>query len=132
MENQWGGSDAPWQPGGVWRIGGRSDQRVTALNVSSDDGGQTLAGTMTYEGEGPISFMGYLVSPNTYIVENQWGGSDAPWHPGGIWVLGGRDAQNVVAIDVSSDDGGLTLNGTMTYDGEGPIGFRSGLVTAEK
>jgi len=132
VENQWGGSDAPWQPGGVWRIGGRSDQRVTALNVSSNDGGQTLAGTMTYEGEGPISFMGYLVSPNTYIVENQWGGSDAPWHPGGVWVLGGRDAQNVVAIDVLSDDGGLTLNGTMTYDGEGPIGFRSGLVTAEK
>ena len=34
------------------------------------------------------------------------------------------DATHVVALDVSSPDGGRSLTGTMTYAGEGPIGFR--------
>ena len=59
-----------------------------------------------------------------YQVENQWGGSQAPWHEGGNWVLGYRANQNVVEINIKSDDGGKTLNGTMTYAGEGPIGFK--------
>jgi hypothetical protein len=60
-----------------------------------------------------------------YAVENQWGGNSAPWHPGGEWVIGGRDSQNVVALSVKSEDGGLTLSGTNTDIDEGPIGFRS-------
>ncbi|MCL2934155.1 MAG: GDYXXLXY domain-containing protein [Trichodesmium sp. MAG_R03] len=70
-------------------------------------------------------FDGWRVKYGLYKVENQWGGYSAPWHPGGDWVIGGRSNQNVVAIDVKSDDGGETLNGTMTYIGEGPIGFRA-------
>ncbi len=27
---------------------------------------------------------------NTYVVENQWGGADAAWNPGGTWIIGGR------------------------------------------
>ncbi|MEZ1320472.1 hypothetical protein QIW46_03850 [Pseudomonas fluorescens] len=50
-----------------------------------------------------------------YAVANQWGGSSAPWHPGGTWVLGGRDNQNVVAIEINSRDDGKTFTGTMTY-----------------
>jgi hypothetical protein len=125
VQNQWGGSSAPWHDGGVWIIGGRSGQPVVALNVSSNDNGKTLVGTMTYKGEGPIGFRASLTQTDTYVVENQWGGSSAPWHPGGTWLIGCRANQNVVAINITSGDNGLTLNGTMTYAGEGPIGFKS-------
>jgi WD40 repeat protein len=125
VESQWGGADAAWNPGGVWVIGGRPEQRVVALNATSSDGGQTLAGTMTYAGEGPIGFRATMTAPNTYAVENQWGGTDASWNPDGVWVLGGRDGQNVVDINITSEDGGSTLVGVITYDGEGPIGFRA-------
>ncbi|MCO5212373.1 MAG: hypothetical protein M9936_21960 [Caldilinea sp.] len=125
VENQWGGDDAPWNPGGVWVIGGRADQRVVALTASSFDGGENLVGTMTYAGEGPIGFRAFRTAQNTYEVENQWGGDDAPWNPGGTWVLGGRDEQSVVDIAIASEDDGSTLAGVMTYDGEGPIGFRA-------
>ena len=125
VQNQWVEADAPWQDGGVWVIGGRLDQRVVAFNVTSLDGGQTLSGTMTYAGEGPIGFSATQTAPNTYAVENQWGEADAPWNPDGTWVLGGRAEQSVVAMDLSSEDEGNTFTGTMTYDGEGPIGFRA-------
>lgn len=125
VENQWGGSGAPWHPGGAWTIGARSNQHVVHLDITSSDGGKTLTGTMTYQGEGPIGFRGTLTGGNTYTVENQWGGSSAPWHPGGQWVIGGRSNQHVVAVSISSPDGGATLSGTMTYQGEGPIGFRA-------
>lgn len=125
VHNQWGGSSAPWQEGGVWVIGGRPGQPVVALQVNSNDNGKTLVGTMTYKGEGPIGFKASLTQTNTYVVENQWGGSSAPWRPGGTWLLGCRTNQNVVAINITSSDDGVTLNGTMTYAGEGPIGFKS-------
>ncbi len=125
VENQWGGQSAPWNQGGIFVIGGRSDQRVVAVSITSGDGGKNLTGTMTYQGEGPIGFRGVLLGSNNYAVENQWGGTDAPWHPGGTYVLGYRVNQNVVAIDIKSSDQGATLNGTMTYSGEGPIGFKA-------
>ena len=125
VENQWGSADAPWNPGGTWVIGGRPDQRVVALNATSIDGGQTLSGTMTYAGEEPIGFRATKTEQNTYLVENQWGSSDAPWNPGGTWVLGNRPDQNVIAIKIAAEDEGSTLNGTMTYAGEEPIGFRA-------
>lgn len=125
VQNQWGGNSAPWNPGGAWVIGCRDNQKIVELNVTSTDNGKTLKGTTTYEGEGPIGFTGKLTQNNTYEVQNQWGGSNAPWHPGGQWVLGCRNNQNVVAIQIKSTDAGKTLNGTMTYAGEGPIGFKS-------
>ncbi|MBJ6761838.1 lectin ESA-2 [Myxococcaceae bacterium JPH2] len=125
VQNQWGGSSAPWNPGGLWVIGSRSTQGVVALNVTSSDGGKTLTGTMTYSGEGPIGFRGTLSDGNNYTVENQWGGSSAPWQPGGVWILGCRKGQNVIALNLTSSNGGQTLAGTMTYNGEGAIGFRS-------
>jgi len=125
VENQWGGSTSPWNPGGTWVIGNHSDQRVIALNVTSNDGGENLIGTMIYAGEGPIAFRATRTAQNTYEVENQWGGSATTWNPGGTWILGDRSGQNVVAIDISSNDGGATLTGAMTYAGEGPISFRA-------
>lgn len=128
--NQWGGADAAWSDGGVWVIGGRQDQHVVALDITSTDEGQTLVGTVTYAGEGPIGFRATQTEQNTYLVEHQWGGADAPWNPGGIWVLGNREDQSIVALSVSSEDDGSTLNGTTTYAGEGAIGFRATLQPA--
>lgn len=124
-QNQWGGSSAPWHEGGVWRIGYRGAQRVVAVHANSSDNGKTFHGTMTYAGEGPIGFKATATMNNTYAVENQWGGDSAPWHEGGSWILGARDGQALVAIDIASHDGGATLQGTITYAGEGPIGFTS-------
>jgi len=125
VQNHWGGPSEAWHEGGMWVIGARAGQNVVALNISSNDGGKTFTGTMVYAGEGPISFRATLAQNNTYTVENRWGGDAAPWHPGGTWVIGCRDGQGVVAVNVESGDGGLTLAGSMTYAGEGPIGFKS-------
>jgi hypothetical protein len=124
VENQWGGSSAPWHDAGVWTLGSRADQGLVAVDITSGDGGKNFSGTITYAGEGPIGFKGEQTSPNTYDTQNQWGGSSAPWHPGGTWVIGQRSGQNVIALKVTSGDGGKSLNGTNTYAGEGPVGFK--------
>jgi len=124
VENSWGSSSG--NAGGTWVLGARSGQNVVAIDVTSSDNGQTLSGTMTYAGEGPIGFQATQFMPNNYTVQNQWGGSSAPWHPGGNWVIGARCGQSVVQLKVTSSDGNA-LNGTMTYSGEGPIGFNGTL-----
>ena len=128
VENQWGGNNAPWHNGGIWLMGCRPGQNIVAINIKSDDGGKTLYGNMTYANEGPIGFRATLSDGNNYAVENQWGGDDAPWHDGGQWIIGARSRQNVVELNVKSDDGGNTLNGTMIYEGEGPIGFKATMI----
>jgi|GEM_PF-721130 len=125
VENQWGGSSAPWHIGGQWALGARVNQKVVNIDLSSTDGGKTLTGTMTYGGEGPIGLRGTLNGSNNYSVENQWGGSSAPWHPGGLWIIGYRPGQNVVSLKIKSTDGGSSFQGEMTYNGEGPIGFKA-------
>ncbi len=127
VQNQWGGPSAPWHQGGAWILSTRGDQNVVGMDISSGDGGTSLNGTMQYSGEGPIGFRGTHVVGNTYEVANQWGGSSAPWHPAGQMVIGGRDSQRVVKLTFTSGDNGETLTGTMTYDGEGPIGFKGDL-----
>jgi len=123
VENQWGGDYAPWNQGGMWIIGAREGQNVVALDIQSDDNGETLTGTMTYQGEGPIEFRAVRNGLNNYAVENKWGGSS--WQDGGNWIIGFREGQNVVALSIESRDNGRTLAGTMTYQGEGPIGFNA-------
>lgn len=123
-QNQWGGSVAPWHQGGVWVIGCRN-QGVAALDISSADHGKTFTGSMTYVGEGPIGVRATMVAGNNYKVENQWGGNTAPWHPGGVWLIGCRAGQQAVAVNIRSVDGGNNMNGGMTYSGEGPIGLRA-------
>jgi hypothetical protein len=124
VQNQWGGTSAPWHDGGEWIIGCREGQNVVSINVTSSDNGATLNGTMTYAGEGPIGFKSDLQDGAVYSAENQWGGTSAPWHDGGVFVLGCRD-QAVISVDISSNDGGKTLNGTMTYANEGPIACKA-------
>jgi hypothetical protein len=127
VKNQWGGNTAAWNDGGVWVLGSRPDQNAVAVNIKSSDSGRTFTGTMTYSGEGAIGFRATLTEDNTYNVENQWGGNNAPWHPGGTWVIGGRANQHGVQLDCVSDSDGNSLTGTMTYVGEGPIGFKGAL-----
>ena len=129
IENQWGGSSAPWNQGGTFVLGARENQNPVAFDIKSSDGGKTFSGTMTYDGEGPIGFKGEETVGNTYSVQNQWGGDSAPWNPGGDFLIGCRSNQRVVALEISSNDGGKTFTGTMTYEGEGPIGFKSALST---
>ncbi len=120
---QWGGNDQPWHLDGSWIIGGRDNQRCIQLNVSASNDNKELSGNMTYQNEGPIGFKANLAP--TYTVENQWGGTSAPWRDGGTWVLSGRNNQNVIAMDIVSKDNGKTFEGTMTYQNEGPVGFKA-------
>jgi hypothetical protein len=62
---------------------------------------------------------------NKYNIKVQWGGSTAPWHQDGVWVIGGRDNQRVVKVNIESKDGDQTFSGEITYKGEGPIGFKA-------
>jgi hypothetical protein len=124
-EAQWGGASAPWNGNGVWLIGGRASQHAVALDISSSDSGVNFTGTMKYAGEGPIAFKAVQKSGNVYAAEVQWGGSSAPWHANGTWIIGCRDTQRAVKVNISSSDGGETFSGTMNYAGEGAISFRS-------
>ncbi len=105
-------------------MGYREDQYVVAMKVNMTDSGD-LEGTITYKGEGPIAFKGMLVAGCSYSVENQWGGKRAAWNPGGTFVLGTRKDQKPIAFDIMSNNDGKTFTGTMTYYGEGPIGFKA-------
>ena len=129
VQNQWGGNTAPWHPGGTFVLGCRDSQNVVAIDIKSSDDGKSFTGTMTYAGEGPIGVKATQVMGNNYKVENQWGGDSAPWHPGGDLLIGCRTNQRAVALNISSKDGGKTFTGTMTYEGEGPIGFKAALST---
>jgi hypothetical protein len=127
VQNQWGGSFAPWHNGGIWVLSGRYNQNVISMAITSNDLGKNFEGVMTYQNEGPIGFKGVKIVDNLYEVYNQWGGSTAPWHRGGDMIIGGRDNQSVVQLKFSSNDGNI-LNGEMTYMGEGPIGFKAKII----
>lgn len=122
---QWGGETAAWRPEGVWRIGDRPTQAVTTVRAERQANSYDLVGTAIYAGEGPIGFRARWIRGNEYQVEYQWGGVDAPWNPGGVWRLGGRENQRIAAVDVTSPDLGAQLVGQVQYVGEGPIGFRA-------
>ncbi len=123
VQNQWGGTSAPWHPGNTWILGGRSNQSILSVEISSKDHGDTFTGTMAYEGEGPISVKAVHVFANVYEVEVRWGGSSASWHNDGQWIIGGRTSQRAISVNVKADKQNM-LNGEMTYLGEGPIGFK--------
>lgn len=123
VENRWGGEGAPWHDAGLFLLGARDGQNAVEFDLNGADG-TSLDGTMKYAGEGPIGVKATKTTGETFNATNQWGGTDAPWHQGGQWVLGCRPEQAVTALEISSPDNGLTLVGTMNYINEGPIGFR--------
>jgi hypothetical protein len=113
-----------WNEGGNWILGGRRDQRVSLIEISSSDRGATLTGSFAYVGEGPIDFRATRTSGTDYKVQVRWGGALGEWRDEPAWKIGGRPNQPLVALKARSDDGGGTLAGDMTYNGEGPIGFK--------
>lgn len=138
-EAQWGGTSAPWHPNGVFTIGGREGQRAVGLWAKSSDEGVTFTGEMQYgksstwpDGEGRVGFKARQIKGNLYKTEVQWGGTTAEWHDNGVFVIGGRDGQRCVNIQISSADGGESFTGQMQYgksrqwpSGEGLIGLRA-------
>ncbi len=40
-------------------------------------------------------------------------------------MIGGSRGRSVIKFDAKSKDGGKTLEGWITYDGEGPIHFKA-------
>jgi hypothetical protein len=125
---QWGGSSAPWNQDGTWVMGSRENQRVVKVNIESKDGGQTFSGEINYKGEGSIGFKATYMQVNNYTAQVQWGGSSTPWNQDGTWVMGSRENQRVVKVNIESKDGGKTFSGEITYKGEGPIGFKGELL----
>lgn len=121
---QWGGTSAPWNPEGAWRLGDRPGQPLLRVEARSNSDGPELVGVANYAGEGPIGFSAAWIGENQYQVSYQWGGTNAPWNKGGIWRIGTRANQRIVALNVASADGGRTMTGVVQYAGEGPIGFR--------
>lgn len=115
-----------WQSAGTWLLGLRDTQSIVAIDINSEDGGNSLTGTITYAGEGPIAFQAQTYNGGVYDVQNAWA-SDPNQHNGGVWALGYRHNQAIESISISSEDGGQSLTGTITYVGEGPIEFRATL-----
>lgn len=98
---------------------------VIAIDIKSDGRGSTLEGTMTYSNEGPIGFRGIKETDDgsdNITVENLFGDDR---HPAGRWVIAGREDRHVIAFNIRSNDNGRSLNGTITYAGEGEIRVRS-------
>lgn len=104
---------------GAWVLGARGDKKqyLVAIDIDSNDEGQTFSGIVAYEGEGPIGFRAIRLASNSYRADVSFGDQ---WHPAGDWIIGGRD-QRAVKVAAKSTDGGQSLNGTVTYQGEGPI-----------
>jgi OAA-family lectin sugar binding domain len=123
--NQWGGENAAWHAAGIFNIGNRSGQLPVAMAAKSGDGGRNFCGIITYGGEPPIGFRARLDTMNTYFVEDRSAGPATEWHDAGLFLLGSRAGQNVVALDFTSADAGETLLGSITYAGEGSIGFKA-------
>lgn len=119
------GAAPRWEPDGWYTLGGRGAQRAVAIDIRSTDDGQSLTGSMTYAGEGPLRLRLTHLRGGHFRTEVCWGGPDAPWHANGDMVLGSNgDIKPVLAFDVRSDDGGETLAGTVTYRGDAPIAWR--------
>ncbi|MFN0203711.1 MAG: lectin OAA [Bacteroidia bacterium] len=127
VQNQWGGEDAPWHEGGRWALGSRDgEQYVVGLHLTSFDNGYSLEGTVLYSGEEyPIAVVATSVENDhgemLYDIQTQTENED--WQQAGSWTIGARPGQSVMHLDISSDDDGKSLGGTMTYMNEGPIGF---------
>ena len=123
VQYQWRDKSSPWHDGGIFRLNSRIQQPVVALQFTSDDGGRTLTGTVTYAGEKKRRFQAEQAQPNIYNVQTQPAG--AAWQPAGKWRIDSRQEQNIVELNAASEDGGQALRGELRYQGEGPIRFRA-------
>ena len=123
VQNRWGDVETSWRDGGLFKIGA-PEKRVLALNLTSDDQGETLLGTVSYEAELATEqeLRATRRRGNVYAVEVRQDGESA-WLAHGQWLLGARRHQQIVALTVEADDDGAALTGKIAYAGEGPIQF---------
>lgn len=119
-------SDESFGPYGYWVLGSRNTQPIYRLRVDSPDNGNSFIGATAYAGEGPIEFSAVRSRPSVvYEVNHSIGGQGSV--DGAAWVLGNRGdlQQYLVAVDIASEDGGVTLSGTISYSGEQPVEMRA-------
>lgn len=132
VQIQYGGANAPWRDLGTWTVGSRTDSHPIELKFASGDGmtkhdgAKTLMGQVKYEQkEGMLSLRADRVSGNNYTFYTKKGNAD--WAKDGTWVIAAKDNLPVIKLEAKSTDGGKTLVGTTTYQGEGPVGFKATL-----
>ncbi len=123
IEHQWGGPESTWRAGAAWILGGRAGRPIVALDCAARPGGNGFVGRVTYEGGEPAELRASKTGHNTYRVEER---SDerSPWIDAGTWLIGARWDHELSALQLSSSDGGITLDGTCQYRGEQALGFR--------
>lgn len=63
------------------------------------------------------------LAEHLYRVFHQQGDESAPWHDGGIFKIGDRLGQPVVALDFKFPADKATGSGQVTYQGQSPVGF---------
>ena len=125
-----------------WELGGKgNDQRVVMLNVAQvvDKWGyRVLTGKMQYSGESKQrDFNGRQFPDDVVTDRRRWmvnTGFDTPdvndqfyMDFDGRWIMGGRTTQRLVMLNLFSIDNGLSMYGTISYDNEGPLEFRTAL-----
>lgn len=140
VENQWGGTHAPWFPAGEWVLGNRDGQNLIRIDVSSNDGGKTLIGYVIYENESHKDFKATWISDNSYEAYTRKsyfsdGEYHVIWEPEGTFVIGHRENQRVVMLRLNSNDGGDTFfeSKGVTYDREdSPLGFNATIKKQEE
>ncbi|MGB3544435.1 hypothetical protein [Rubrivirga sp.] len=116
VEAQTGGEDGPWRPAGTWLLGARVEHHVVALDLTSDDGSETLVGTCRYEDEPQLTVRCQTAVGGVYAVTSD--DNETPT----CWVIG--QDQPVRSLVCRSDDDGLSLLGS--YDIGGTVlGFRA-------
>lgn len=128
IQNQWGSNNPPWHDRGIFVMGDQSAKNLSSLNLSSNDNGHTLSGTIAYEGGSHLHFLATAkmgVNKNNYQTQVKSG--TGAWKDGGTWLMGSRGNQRVVSMRASADAQG-NLVGQMTYSGEGGIGLKGTLI----
>ena len=113
-----------------WKLGGRHDQPIRKLDISSDDNGETLRGDIYYVREGNIAFYGQMRDsrPNFYQVEVRWGSTTAPWHAETDWLIGSDSNNPVVMVSGEATDGGKNLYGDVEFSDGNTYKFHAAIV----
>lgn len=122
------GKAKSWQQVGMWLIGSNDHRRVIDLHLSSQDHGNTLEGTITYEGDPPVILRAEATYGNVYRVSRCLSKVSEEVTFSGTWMIGKRGNQRLVQVDISSPDRGESLMGTLCYDGEPPTRMKSKMV----
>ncbi len=120
VTNQRVHNSVPLSDGGIFKIVDSPDKRVTALRIISTDQGQTLFGTVCYNGEGPSGSNNFQAT-HQHLAQNDYEVTINGVLSSDRWRLGARDAQRVIAINIHIDRDEGTLKGQMIYTGEAPI-----------